>query len=174
MLTIILSIILFSFGGWFSEYSNCFSRSGYIPSGTDYATSIFAGCFLGFLIGFALSLYLSKFVARKYPIDEKFPLLPFSDGETYLVNNDGDINYCREEGNVRTANKYEVAYIKVNDREDFPYVAYCYPERGSFWGLFATFILSANDIFIVLKETMIKKGRVEITKTTNYKLILNN
>lgn len=175
MLTIILSVILFGFGGWLLQY-NCFAHFGYdfgyVPNNSDYVVTIFLGCLFGFIIGFILSVCLSKFVARKYPINKKFPLSHFSDGKTYLVNNDGDINYCRAEGDVRTANRHDIAYIKVNDKEDFPYVAYCQPERASFWGLFATFICLSDNIFVLPKETMIKKGRVDIITTTTHKLVL--
>lgn len=174
MLTIILSMILFGFGGWVVEHTGYFVYSGNGSRGIDYATAIFTGLFAGCLIGLGLSALVFNFVARKYPVpvDKKIPLLPFSDRETYLLKHDGDISYCRDKGVVQTTSEHEIAYIKVDNEEKFPYVAHCFPERASFWGLFAVFIFGNFTILVVPQEKMIKRGRVDITITTNYRLVL--
>ena len=77
MLTIISSVILFGFGGWFS----IFTRFGYVATNIDYsfAFAVFFGCFLGFMIGLGLSILISRFVAHKYPrLEEKMWTTPQS------------------------------------------------------------------------------------------------
>ena len=183
MLTIISSVILFGFGGWFSTYT-CFSiyRFGdYIVTNIDYSFAILVGCALGLMIGLGVSILISRFVAHKYPrLGKKIYLLnPLSsDWKTYLVTNEnGDVTYCGPGENVQTIPKAE-AEIEVKESESPPFITphfiISYPERASFWGLFATFFTDPHYIFVVSLATMIKKGRVDIITTTKHKLVLES
>ncbi|MEK7150029.1 MAG: hypothetical protein AAB736_00300 [Patescibacteria group bacterium] len=173
MLTIILSVLTFVSGSWFLQ-KNCFFIGHYVPSIENYMSSIVIGFLMGFFVGLRLSEYLYKYVSHKYPVTNKFPLFPFSgeNEEIYVVkNDDGGIQYCRSKDKVETELSYNIASIQV-DKDEHPYYAFCYPERASFWGLFATNIFPAGVIIGVPNESMIRKGRVDSTFTATHHLVL--
>lgn len=170
MITVILTAIFFGGGVFYLDFYNGSSLLKQV------ANSFFIGALSGILIGLPLSFIVTMLVSRKYiPIGEKIALLPFSDGETYLVRNEhGNIFYRPPGGDVLTAQSGEIVFVEVRKEVEFPYFTDCRAETNFFWGIFvASFLLPTGfKAFTVPNETMIRDGWVNIKTKQEHELAL--
>lgn len=177
MLTKILFAIIFGFGGWFLAINHPSVTSE--SQNTQYSLYflfVMCGVGAGFVIGHEMAKFLTKFLSYEYKMLEKYwDLSPFSDDETYLLmDNEGNIRYIvhpyREIQITKRKDVFSIEIVKGS----VPYCACYFPITPFFLGLFADLDddIPNKRAFVLPKETMIKKGRVDTIITTTHKLVL--
>ncbi|KKR53454.1 MAG: hypothetical protein UT90_C0008G0011 [Parcubacteria group bacterium GW2011_GWA1_40_21] len=176
MITMILSIIIFSVGGWFFGLN--FPYPIILLSGKIVSLSgpfCMIGFFSGFPIGFIIATLLARFVPHQYVKAEINPLSPFPNiDNAYLIeDSNGDIRYFYK-GKIGFAYRRKILSISVikNVGAD-PHFEIFSPKGTSFWRLFALIPLGiGNKIsFFVPEKEMFKKGEIKVITTVSYQLV---
>lgn len=175
MLTKILFVIIFGFGGWVLAVNHPSVTSE--PQNIQYSLwvlFIMCGIGAGFVVGHRMAKFLTKFLPYEYKMLEKhWDLSPFSDGETYLArNNEGDIRYIVHPYKEIQITKRKDVFSIETVKESVPHCTCYFPTKLFFLGLFGDFSyvdLEPKMAFVVPKPTMIKHE--DVSTITNHQSV---